>query len=218
MKLERVYIRNSRSKADFIMRVEEVADACYGTDELRPLFDILTVTIEGKAAKYARRWKRYRLEPEDFESIFYESVWTVAFQYFDMRGWDTDFYYYETLLLVLDRRAVDYIRKMTGPAEALSRLAVLVADMSEPKSDPKRPVTKTDVQRLENEVIDRVTLADALRRADLTETERAVIVYMYTEPDVSYREIAAAIGLGHGETVRRAFGKAAGKLRTIISE
>jgi DNA-directed RNA polymerase specialized sigma24 family protein len=167
----------------------------HSQESQKKLIELLENTIKSMARWWGIRWNNCKLSAADFESIFFFEAWKLCDDY----NHYTEFYFYETLLLILNRRAIDLVRKNTKTKQGAFELAV--RPLKEEAED-YIPDKSVDV---ENQVTDRIIVAQILNDSTLTDKERELLKAKYLNPDASMAELASHVGLKHHEEVRRLF-------------
>lgn len=195
-KLEALKLRcNKQGRIDFTLRIEKLLSdyryACYSFDKSKydlsqeALFKTLRTVIKSKSNKWARRWNNRRLGSADFESMFYDTFWKLC----DTYSWYGEFYFYETLCLALERKAISLIRESTKTIQMLP-LFDLPSDID-----------------IENDIVNRDLILRLFQSDLLTIKEKGLLKVLYEHPEASLRELAVLTGFNHHEQVRRIFKK-----------
>lgn len=202
-KLEGLKRRRKPSQVDFIIKVEKL----YQTYAYNPtkqneqqLLRELSFSISKKAVYWENKWKNKRLCKEDFESAFYEAAWELTTKY----NYYCDFYYYETLCLVWERKAIDITRKLKTK-KGKFQTSILPLDKGSEEFI-------SDGTNMEEDIVNYDLVVNILNDENLTKLERQLLKTLYTNPDLSYRDIAEELGLNHHEQVRRILSKINKKL------
>ncbi|QFY71367.1 hypothetical protein CEQ83_02150 [Priestia megaterium] len=185
----------NNGKEAYILSVEKKweAYAFNRSDEnlMNDLLKTLSYKIEMLAKYWGKNWRDKRLSPSDFESVFYEA----AFKLCDEYEWSSEFYFYETILLIFERRAIDLTRKFKtqrGGFEA--SILPLKEEIVE---------TFADAVDIEKEVLNRNLVTEILNDKALTIQEKKLLQEIYNNPDASYKDWAEVIGLKHHQQVIR---------------
>ncbi|MDU9695561.1 hypothetical protein O0Q50_30630 [Priestia aryabhattai] len=182
------------AKVAYILNIEKLwEDYAFNRTEklMNRLLKALRFTIQLKSEYWGNRWRNKRLSASDFESIFYE----VAFKLCDKYEWFSNFYFYETLLLIFERRATDLTRKIETRRGRFEASIVPLTN----EADEFLPNT-VDV---ETEVLNRDLVNQIINHETLTVQEKKLLQEIYNNPDASYKDWAEAIGLKHHQQVIR---------------
>jgi hypothetical protein len=202
------------SMTEHVLKIEKLwgryaleLDTIKKAQRLNSLLKELSFMLKKKAEAAGRQWHNSRLSAADFESIFFEESWKLCDNY-NHYG---EFYFYETLLLVLKRRGIDLVRKRTKTLRGAFELEVrrLKEEAADYIAD-----TQTDV---ESSAIDSLLVTQIFNDAALTEQERRLLQAKYVNPDLSKAEVAKAAGLNHHQEVTRIFDKVRVKLAAYQS-
>ncbi|MFD2213754.1 hypothetical protein ACFSKK_08700 [Metabacillus endolithicus] len=162
--------------------------------------------LRKKAESWGHRWNNCKLCAADFESIFLEEAWKLCEKY---NHYD-DFYFYETLLLVCNRRAIDLIRTNTKTKQGAFNIQVLRL-----KEEAADFLADTSVN-VEEDVIFNSIVTQIFKDTSLTEQERLLLLARYEYPDASLKELSNLVGLEHHEQVRRSFNRIRKKMAHYI--
>jgi hypothetical protein len=210
-KLEGLRRRNKKrpSMIDYVLQIEKLWE-CYALalnehekeKAQHSLLKQLSFVLKGKARAAGAQWHNRRLSSADFESIFFEEAWKLCDDY----NHYSDFYFYETFLLVLKRRGIDLVRKRTKTKQGAFELEVrrLREEAADYLAD-----TKVNV---EEETINSLVVTQIFNDKTLTEQERRLLRTKYENPNLTKAELARAAGLKHHYEVTRIFDKVKTKL------
>lgn len=171
---------------------------------MNDLLKTLSYKIEMVAKYWGKNWRDKRLSSSDFESVFYEA----AFKLCDEYEWSSEFYFYETLLLIFERRAIDLTRKFK------TQRGRFEADILSLKEETVE--TSADTVDVEKEVLNRNVVTQVLTDEALTIQEKKLLQEIYKNPDGSYKEWAEAIGLKHHQQIIRMLQKVKRKVSHIF--
>ncbi|MFI8657995.1 hypothetical protein [Priestia megaterium] len=184
-----------RIKKNYILSIEKKweAYAFNRTDEnlMNNLLKALSYKIKVIAKYWEKNWNKQRLSASDFESVFYEAAFKLCEEY----GWASEFYFYETLLLIFERRAIDLTRKFKTQR---GRFEASILPLKEEKVE-----TFADTVDIEREVLNRDLVTQILNNEALTMQEKKLLQEIHSNPDASYKNWAEAIGLKHHQQVIR---------------
>ncbi|MGD7021505.1 hypothetical protein ACQCVK_02870 [Rossellomorea vietnamensis] len=201
--------KQQQTKINYVLQIERLWEKyklCFDNTEkaqrLNTLIKQLSLPIKRKAEALGAQWNNKRISASDFESIFYEELWKLC----DTYNHYGDFYFYETLLLVLERRGTDLIRKRTRTKQGIFECEIrrLREDAADYIADPE-----TDI---EGDTINGLLAAQILNDTALTDRERSLLIAKYENPDLSKAELAGIAGLKHHQEVSRLFVKVQKKL------
>lgn len=186
---------SNRGRKAYILAVEKKWEAYAFNRSNEELMNNLLKTLSCKIkmiAKYwEKNWKKKRLSALEFESAFYEA----AFKLCDEYEWSSDFYFYETLLVIFKCRATDLTRKVkTKRGHFESSILPLMEQSAE--------FLPNNVD-IEKEVLNRDLVIQILNDKTLTTQEKKLLQEIYNNPDASYKDWAEAIGLKHHQQVIR---------------
>lgn len=162
----------------------------------------LTEILRNKARAWGRRWNNCKLSAADFESVFFEEAWKLSDSYIHYG----DFYFYETLILALERRAIDVVRKQTRTKRGT--FEVEIRRLKEETADYLADININ----VEGNVIDRCVVTQMLNDDTLTEQEQQLLLAKYEYPNASMIELARGVRLKHHEEVRRTFNRISKKM------
>lgn len=199
--------RRRPDKVVYILNIETLWEAyAFNRNEklMNELLKALSFTIQRKSEYWGNRWKNKRLSALDFESIFYEE----AFKLCDEYEWFSNFYFYETLLLIFERRATDFTRKIK------TRRGRFEANIL-PLTDKAAEFLPNNID-VEQEVLNRSLVNQIFNEEALTIQEKQLLQEIYKNPDGSYKEWAEAIGLKHHQQVIRMLQRIKCKLTHIF--
>jgi hypothetical protein len=192
----------NRTSIDYVLQIEKLweryaleLDTAKKERHLETILKMLSLTIKGKARATGARWNNSRLSAADFESIYFEEAWKLCDNYSHYG----EFYFYETLLLVLKRRGIDLIRKQTTTHQGAFELKV--RRLKEEAAD-YLPDAQVDV---EGSALNSILVTRMLTVSSLTKQERELLRVKFHNPDLSKVELARAIGLKHHQEVTRLF-------------
>lgn len=192
----------------YILAVEKKWEA-YAFDRanenlMNDLLKTLDYKIKVIAKYWGKNWKGKRLSAVEFESAFYES----AFKLCDEYEWSSNFYFYETLLVILERRAIDLTRKVKTKR---GQFEVNIL----PLTDEAAEFLPNAVD-VEQEVLNRDLVTQIINHENLTLQEKQLLQEVYDNPDASYKDWAKSIGLKHHEQAKRMLRKIKCKLSYIF--
>ncbi|MEH7441120.1 hypothetical protein V7201_02185 [Bacillus sp. JJ1122] len=193
-------------KVDYILQIERLWEE-YAMNRsefnLNRLLKQLEFTINRKAAYWGNRYKQ--IPTADFISRFYEVVWEVCMEYNHYQ----DFYLFETVCLVIERRGIDLTRKLkTEKGSFEKNILPLKEETADYIPDPRVNV--------ESDVIDRDTVEQILNEDSLNTKERRLLQALYCNPELSYRDLAKVAGYNHHTEVTRSLDKIKMKINYII--
>ncbi|SDZ25159.1 sigma-70 family RNA polymerase sigma factor [Thermoactinomyces sp. DSM 45892] len=203
--------RHKPSKVEFILRIEKkweaYAKSKYGIDKKPPeqrlhsLLKDVQFTIQAKAKVYSKKWAYRAILEDEFESVFWETAWRLCDGDIE-QGTDDgayqphgNFYFFETLILSLDRRATDLIRHRTKTKKAKFEIEETCPLWS------KASEFISSGEDIEKNVTDRISINKLLDESSKQETH--LVTFLYSYPDASNSEIATHLGLSHRESARR---------------
>ncbi|AUO12327.1 hypothetical protein [Priestia megaterium] len=186
---------SNRRRESYILAVEKKWEVYAfnrsNEDLMNNLLKTLSYKIKVIAKYWEKNWKKKRLSALEFESAFYEA----AFKLCDEYEWSSEFYFYETLLVVFKRRATDLTRRVkTRRGQFESSILPLIEQSAE--------FLPNDVD-IELEVLNRDLVFQILNDEALTIQEKKLLQEIYNNPDASYKDWAEAIGLKHHQQVIR---------------
>ncbi|XLP22302.1 hypothetical protein ACFMB7_28310 [Bacillus toyonensis] len=198
--------RRRPSKVDYILKVEKLWER-YAFERtegaLSKLMIELEFTIKVKARAYGNKWRNKKIDSADFESRFYIELWRMCEN--DKYTQYGTYYFYETFLLAIERKATDVVR---GFANHRQR-AFEGGAVSLKQETQHFLASDTDI---EGEVENRHLVAQILKDTILTAQEREVLCAIYKDPDASYLKVAKAVGLTHHQQVKRILERISKKL------
>lgn len=195
-RLKRTY---KPSKVKFLWNIEDIVDDCYCTDYFTDLYLALQLTIKAVADSYGRRWANKRLSSHDFESVFWLETYKL-FKKYTEEGLNPDFVFFETLKLMLERRATDVIRKATKTKKGAIQHDIDSLGESFEQTFP-------DTVDTEKEVTDRIFVDMLIADETLTDDERQLLEIIYVNPGATLRELAEQTEFNHPEKVKRAMNR-----------
>lgn len=192
-------LQRNPQKAEYILKVERVWEKyalAFGREQRAHLLDSLLrefqFVIQKKAKAMARKWGSKKIPEADFEHAFWITAWQLCEERYNHY---TEFYLYETLLLALERKGMDIIRKHTKTKKrALNTASVRLHE--------KAAYLFPSDEDIEKQVTDRMLVEQILSDEVLTSDERLLLETIYQNPDLSYRAISREIGTHH-EQVKR---------------
>ncbi|GAM12110.1 hypothetical protein [Mesobacillus selenatarsenatis] len=192
----------NRPSIDYVLQIEKLweryaleLDTAKKEQRLETLLKQLSHSIKWRAKEAGKQWNNSRLSAADSESIFFEEAWKLCDNYNHFG----EFYFYETLLLVIKRRGIDLTRNRTRTQQGAFELKV--RRLKEEAAD-YIPDTQTDV---EGSSVNSLLVAQILAVPTLTEQERKLLRTKYDNPDLSKVELSSALGLKHHQEVTRLF-------------
>lgn len=194
---------------DYILSIEILweAYAWNRTDEnMQRLLNSFKFMLHRKAESWHNRWKNKRLHKDDFLSVFYEAAGELCDDYIHYQ----EFYFYETLCLVVHRRGIDLTRKLLRKQTHFEVAALPLFD----ETADYLPDISVDI---ENDVVTNDLVGRILSDGSLTEKERWLLQVIYDNPDSSDREIARIAGLNHNYEVTRILRRIKKKINYIYS-
>lgn len=188
------------SKIEYVLQIESLWEeyAIKRSEHAQEkLLKQLSYTMKQKAKAWGYHWNNSKLSAADFESVFFEEAWKLCDKY-NHYG---DFYFYETLLLVLKRRAIDVIRKQTKTRKGAFEVEIgmLKEEAADYLADERIDV--------EGSVLDSLLITQILNDDTLTIKERRLLQVKFELPNVSMTELAKKARLNHHEEVRRSLNK-----------
>ncbi|WP_028400507.1 sigma-70 family RNA polymerase sigma factor [Ectobacillus panaciterrae] len=202
-------LERNPEKAEYILKVEKMWETfalAFDREDREQRLEKLLIefgfTIQTKAEALANRWNNKKIPVADFEHEFWITAWLLCEENYNHY---TEFYLYETLLLALERKSVDVVRKYTN----VKRQAV--------NTDSLPLLTEADNlypsdEDIEKQATDRILVQQLLSDETLTAQERGILETMYEHSDSSYRKIGEELGLHH-EQVKRNLERIRRKLR-----
>lgn len=168
------------------------------------MFRVLQLTIQGVAESFGRRWANKRLSSHDFESVFWVETYKL-FQKYTEEGIHPDFLFFETLKLMLERRAIDVVRKATK-----TKKGAIHHDIDGLGENFEQ--TYSDSDDIEKEVTDKMFVNVLISDGTLTDDERHLLEVMHANPGATLRELAEQTVFNHPQKVSRAMKRVRGKL------
>ncbi|PEM14470.1 sigma-70 family RNA polymerase sigma factor [Bacillus wiedmannii] len=203
-------LERNPQKAEYILRIEKLWEefAMEFNQEAREqrlekLLEELRFTIQTKAEALAKKWINKKISAEDLEHEFWITAWTLCIEKYNHYQ---DFYLYETLLLALERKSIDVIRKYTK-----TKKQAINAD-SLPLLSKANNLYPSD-EDIEKQATDRILVQQILRDELVSVQEQKILEIIYENPNLSYRKISDILGI-HMEQVRRTLGRIKRKLRS----
>lgn len=198
-KLEGLKRRTKKqTKIDFILQIEKLlTDYRYSTysmdrivEKQNKLFTALDFTVKKKADTYYRYWKAKGIDRDSFLSSFYDTTWKLSNSY----EWYGDFYFYETLLLAINRTALNVIKSHTRTNKRQVNNNLYQLDNA----------TNTAViDDMEGDILVRVLIGQLLDDPLFTDKEKQLFIARYNNPNASQLELARILGYSHHEPIRR---------------
>jgi len=187
--------RKKETLVKFILEVEHLWEQ-YAFDRneenLNKLLKKLKFSIKKKAEYWGNRWKWTKLCRDDFESAFFEATLKLCDEYTHYN----EFYFYETLILVLKRKSIDVSRWLTTKkGEFENSIQFLDEDAYE-----FLPDLNIDI---ESDLITKDLMIQILNEKTLNQQEKLLLQTMYENPYSSKRELASLSGLNHHQAVSR---------------
>lgn len=180
-RIEWLYRRRSKSKANLILRFEELHDQYVDTGEPpKELMDIIGRTVAYYARGFERSSKAFWLSYQDFEELFWDEAYVVM---------DDDshpvYYRLEVMEVRFKSRGRDLLdRAKTEKHSHQYKAKRLHRGMESPGN-------------VENEVVNRLTVEQMFAEESLTEKERELLWTMYENPEGSLRDWGEALGIDH---------------------
>ncbi|HFU7057689.1 TPA: hypothetical protein ACGN81_004772 [Bacillus cereus] len=205
LKLDRLKKRRP-NKVNYILQIEKLWEryAFERTDEaLSKLVGALKFTIGKKAEMYEKKWRNKRIGSADFESKFYIELWRICEN--DKYTQYGTYYFYETFLLAIKRKAIDVVREFANHRQR----AFEGGAVSLKQETQHFLASDTDI---ESEVENRHLVMQVLEDTTLTAQEREVLCAIYDAPDASYSKVAKMVGLTHHQQIKRILERISKKL------
>lgn len=193
------------SKIKFMYQFEKVVIEYCVTGDFTKIFNMLKTTIQGndghggKARAWANKWRNKRLYEDDFASVFWEEAEKVCYG-----PKNFDYLTYETIMVAMDRRAIDLTRKATLTKQGEFECSVARFNREE--------AFKDQAVSIEDEVLNKLVVQQILNDPALTMEERHLLAVIYETPNLSFQELACLSGLKHHEQVRRILTRIKNKL------
>lgn len=185
-------------KVNLVLSVERAWKHYKKTGDFNLIHKRVNGCVNYWAGYYGRKYSRYWLCTEDFESVFWLAVKQAADQH---SGYDI--YFYVGINNKLRNRGKDVLRMRLGTRQgnfehSLKRIPV--------GFDAPSPLN------VEKEVTDRELVSQLLIEPSLNQQERELLYYLYENHDASFQEIADFLGFNHREKARRLLQRIAKKL------
>ncbi|MDQ0233028.1 hypothetical protein [Metabacillus malikii] len=202
--------RKRLSMVDYVLQIESLwGKYAYERTEhaLERLIRHLSPILKMKAHSLGNRWNNSKLSAADFESVFYETTWQLCDKY-NHYG---EFYFYETLLLSLERRAIDLTR-----AHTKTKRGAFEVDIRRLKEEAAEYLADESID-VEGSVLEGLLVTQLLNDVTLTIQERQLLQAKYEYPNASMTELAKAARLKHHEEVRRSFKRIGKKMAHYIN-
>lgn len=202
--------RKSKIKVKYILEIENLWEkyAFENRSEyaLKRLLERIEFVVKKKSKICERKWIRMNITAEEFESVFYESIWKLCDGDSENIGYTPYgvYYFYETLVLVLKRREIDLVRKYTTKQELFESSTVPLKKYADEFI--------ADEVNVEDKIIDEQFVREMIWNPLLKKEESDLLSIIYKNPDLSYEKIARMLGLKHHEKVRRILRKINKKL------
>jgi hypothetical protein len=221
----------NQDKVNFIMDVdicsviaEEKADFSILIDGFVELengvvyeYSGLKVELRKKANFYAsNKYKGYGITAKEFEQEFLMEVWRLMnVEQTEGKGMFT---FYERVMNAIPRRALDYVREMTGgdkedprnkqirrEFDALPLHTVNETEIQE--GNPLTPIRSNETEQIEAKVI----VEQMLQESSLKPMERKLLYLLFENPDASNLQLSKELGVSD-HTVKSMRSKVATKL------
>ncbi|PHG07241.1 hypothetical protein [Bacillus toyonensis] len=164
---------------------------------LKQLLERLNFVVKKKSKICERKWIKMNIPAEEFESVFFESIWKLCDGDNENIGYSSygTYYFYEMLLLILERREIDLVRKYTTKQSAFELSILPLKNYAEE--------CITDGIDIEDQVINKRFVQEIIYNSLLENEESNLLLVIYKNSDWSYEKIAKTMGLKHHEKVRR---------------
>lgn len=163
----------------------------------KQLLERLNFVVRKKSKICERKWIKMNISAEEFESVFFESIWKLCDGDNENIGYSSygTYYFYEMLLLILERREIDLVRKYTTKQSVFELSTLPLKNYAEE--------CITDGVNIEDQIIDKRFVQEIICNSLLESEESNLLLVIYNNSDLSYEKIAKIIGLNHHEKVRR---------------
>ncbi|EJS11811.1 hypothetical protein IKS_05156 [Bacillus cereus VDM062] len=151
--------------------------------------------------KFENAWKNKRIFRDDFESVFWEKLWSVCVEH----SWNDEYYLYEKIRKSLECAGRNLVKSnlMTDKRKANHQNVDLVADLEKVDSS----------FRIEGDVETKLLIEKYCG-----DTEAKLITTYLESTHLSYRDLGHLHGINHPERVRRVLDSAKRKLRRVLSQ
>ncbi|PEA27516.1 hypothetical protein CN923_12410 [Bacillus cereus] len=180
-----------------LLRLEE------GEDAFHIIFNdyLIGWLIQSTLNRFENAWKNKRIFRDDFESVFWEKLWSVCQEH----SWNDEYYLYEKIRKSLECTGYNLIKaKLTTDKRRANHQNIdLMADLEKMDSP----------FRIENDVEIKLLI-----KRYCNSIEADLITTYVESPYLSYRDLGRLHGINHPERVRRILDSAKRKLRGALSQ
>ncbi|MEC2943477.1 sigma-70 family RNA polymerase sigma factor [Bacillus cereus] len=174
-----------------------------GEDAFHIIFNdyLIGWLIQSTLNRFENAWKNKRIFRDDFESVFWEKLWSVCQEH----SWNDEYYLYEKIRNSLECTGYNLIKaKLTTDKRRANHQNIdLMADLEKMDSP----------FRFENDVEIKLLI-----KRYCNSIEGDLITTYVESPYLSYRDLGRLHGINHPERVRRILDSAKRKLREALSQ
>lgn len=213
----------NEDKVSFIWGVEVCHDEAQQRGDYSILFDGFTeideetgqpieykglnVELERKAIFYASKYKGYGITKAEFEQEFRIEVWRLAGV--DQTEEKEMFTFYERVMNGIPRRALDYVREITGGDKDNPRNKQIRREFD---AAPIQTIKETEIQHGTNltpirsneaeQIEAKVLVGEMLKNEQLSEDERSLLQAMKEDPEASNLKLSKRLGISNHKVKR----------------
>jgi hypothetical protein len=174
----------------------------------------LNVELDRKAKFYASKYKGFGITKEEFEQEFRIEVWRLAGV--EQAEGKEMFTFYERVMNAIPRRALDYVREITGGDKKNPRNkqirrefdAAPIQAIDEGKfarGTEITPIRSSEAERIEAKIL----VGEMLQSDKLTDDERSLLFAMLGDPEASNLQLSKRLGISNHKVKRLRFKLAA---------
>lgn len=146
------------------------------------IFKMYKTNVKNSSAQLAKKWKQFRIPPEDFESIFWEEIWQKV-EYYS----EGQFYLFEIIRNGMKLRTIDVHRRASrNKQEIFERTPVSYEIQCQEWREKGIPSTVSMEEAITNSMLINQLLSDPV----LTREERDLLEIIYINPEASEQILA----------------------------